>query len=167
VLVAMTVIIRDETGRDHEAVRRVHRLAFAGEAEVLLVDALRRSGDSAIALVAEQAERVVGHVLLSRLEAPMRALALAPVGVLPEHQGQGIGSALVRAALKRAQGEGWAAVFVLGEPAFYRRFGFSIEAARGYSCLYAGEFFMVRALVPDPLPTTGRIDYPPPFGELE
>jgi putative acetyltransferase len=163
----MTVTIRDETGRDHEAIRTVHRLAFAGEAEVLLVDALRRLGDAVISMVAEQAGQVVGHVLLSRLEAPMRALALAPVGVLPEHQGRGIGSALIRAALERAQGEGWAAVFVVGEPAFYRRFGFSVEAAQDYVCPYAGEFFMIRALVPDPLPATGRIDYPPPFGDLE
>jgi putative acetyltransferase len=134
---------------------------------VLLVDALRLSGDSVISLVAEQAGRVVGHVLLSRLGAPMRALALAPVGVLPDHQGQGIGSALIRAALERAQDQGIAAVFVVGEPAFYQRFGFSVGAARAYDCPYASDYFMIRALVSDPLPTTGRIDYPPPFGELE
>jgi putative acetyltransferase len=164
---AMTPIIRDETERDLAAIRTVHRLAFGGEGEGSLVGALRISGDAVISLVAEWEERVVGHVLLSRLEAPMRALALAPVGVLPDDQRRGIGSALIRAALKRAKSEHWEAVFVVGEPAYYRRFGFCAEAARGYVCTYAGDFFMVRALGAAALPTTGGIDYPAPFRALE
>jgi putative acetyltransferase len=164
---AMRLIIRDEAERDLAAIRTVHRLAFGGESEGSLVDALRVSGDAAISLVAEREDRVVGHVLLSRLHAPMRALALAPVGVLPDHQRQGIGSALIRAALERAQGDHWEAVFVVGEPAYYRRFGFCAEAARGHVCTYAGDFFMVRALGAAALPTTGGIDYPAPFRALE
>jgi putative acetyltransferase len=163
----MTLIIRDETKGDLAAIRTVHRLAFGGEGESRLVDALRSSGDAVLSLVAEREDRVVGHVLLSRLEAPMRALALAPVGVLPDHQRRGIGSALIRASLGRAQGEGWEAVFVVGEPAYYRRFGFGVEAARGYACTYAGDFFMIRALAHDPLPPTGRIEYRAAFGDLE
>ena len=163
----MAAIIRDESPSDREAVREVHRLAFGGEVEGRLVDAVRQSGDAAISLVAEQESRIVGHVLLSRLEAPMRALALAPLGVLPRYQGRGIGSALVRSALAWAQNDGWAAIFVVGEPAFYRRFVFSVEAARGFASPYAGEFFMVCALVPEALATTGRIDYPAPFADLE
>jgi putative acetyltransferase len=162
----MTTIIRDETERDLAAIRTVHRLAFGGEGEGSLVDALRRSGEAVLSLVAEWESQIVGHVLLSRLEAPMRALALAPVGVLPEHQRRGIGSALIRTALERAQGEAWEAVFVVGEPAYYRRFGFGVEAARGYACTYAGDFFMVRALGTVALPTTGRIDHPAPFRAL-
>src|SRR3546814_16531359 len=73
--------IRDEAERDHGAVREVHRSAFPGEDEARLVDALRLTGDAVISLVAEQAKQIVGHALFSRLDAPMRALALAPVGV--------------------------------------------------------------------------------------
>ena len=69
---------------DHAAVARLHRLAFEGDAEARLVDALRRSGAATVSLVAEAEGRVVGHVLLSRLEAPENALALAPLAVLPD-----------------------------------------------------------------------------------
>ena len=96
----------------------------------------------------------------------MRALALAPVGVLPDHQGRGVGSALIHAALERARSKGFDAVFVLGEPAYYRRFGFSVEDARDYESVYAGAFFMIRPLVAGSLPTAGRIEYPPAFADL-
>lgn len=162
----MAFIIRDETESDLAAIRTVHRLAFAGEDEARLVDALRRSGDTVLSLVAERQDRIIGHVVLSRLEAPMRALALAPVGVLPDYQRRGIGSALIRAALKRAQSDDFDAVFVLGEPAYYRRFGFSVEDAEGYECVYAGAFFMIRPLAAGMLPTVGLIDYPPAFAGL-
>src|SRR3546814_20202077 len=85
--------IRDEAERDHGAVREVHRSAFPGEDEARLVDALRLTGDAVVSLVAERGKQIVGHALFSRLDAPMRALALAPVGVRPDRQGQGIGSA--------------------------------------------------------------------------
>jgi putative acetyltransferase len=96
----------------------------------------------------------------------MRALALAPVGVLPDQQNRGFGSALTWAGLERARKEGFDAVFVLGEPAFYRRFGFSVEDARDYESVYAGAFFMVRPLVAGSLTTAGRIDYPAAFADL-
>lgn len=160
-------IIRDETERDHDAVHEIHRLAFAGEEEARLVDALRHAGDVAISLVADHGENLVGHVLLSRLEAPMHALALAPVGVRPDHQGRGIGSALIRRGLDRARRGGWAAVFVLGEPAYYGRFGFDVEAARGYACAYAGPHFMIKALGSERVPAFGPIAYPAPFSALD
>lgn len=160
-------IIRDEAERDHDAVRGVHRLAFAGEDEARLVDALRQAGDVAVSLVADHGERIVGHILFSRLEAPMRALALAPLGVRPDHQRRGIGSALVRRGLDRARRGGWAAVFVLGEPAYYERFGFDLDAASGYACAYAGPYFMIKTLGPAPVPGSGLIGYPAPFSALD
>ena len=124
--------IRDEVEADHAAVARLHRLAFGGDAEARLVDALRRSDTVAVSLVAQSDDAViVGHVLLSRLVSPPGALGLAPLAVLPDRQRRGVGSALVRAALARAREGGWAAAFVLGDPAYYGRFGFSAEAARG------------------------------------
>jgi putative acetyltransferase len=158
--------IRDETVADHAAVGRLHRLAFGGGAEARLVDALRRSGAAAVSLVAECGGGVVGHVLLSRLISPPDALALAPLAVLPDQQRRGVGSALVRAALERARAGGWAAVFVLGDPAFYGRFGFEAEAARGYASPYAGEHFMAVRLGPGPLPGAGAMIYPEPFAAL-
>jgi predicted GNAT family acetyltransferase len=79
------------------------------------------------------------------MQAPFRALALAPVSVAPERQKAGIGSALVRSAVERARQAGWEAVFVLGDPAYYGRFGFDAHRAAGFSTPYAGEHFMVPA----------------------
>lgn len=96
----------------------------------------------------------------------MRALALAPLGVLPDRQGAGIGSALVREGLRAAPRRGREAVFVLGDPAYYERFGFSREAARGYDSIYAGDNFMILELRPGSA-RPGAIRYPPPFAGLE
>ena len=96
----------------------------------------------------------------------MPALSLAPVAVLPQAQGRGIGAALIRGGLARAGRAGWHAVFVLGDPAYYARFGFSVEAASGYDCAYAGAHFMVLRLADAPIPATGRIAYPAPFAAL-
>ena len=161
------VVIRDESERDHAAVRELHRLAFGSDVEAALVEALRLSGDVMISLVAERQGRPSGHVLFSRLEAPMRALALAPLAVLPEAQNQGIGTALVRQGLARADQDGWQAVFVLGEPAYYRRFGFSQDAARPYACPYSGDYFMMMRLGVVAIPSTGTLTYAAPFRDLE
>ena len=160
------MLIRDETEADHAAVGRLHRLAFGGDAEARLVDALRQSGAAAVSLVAESGGVVVGHLLLSALEAPERALALAPLAVLPDRQRQGVGSALVRAALTRAREGGWAAAFVLGDPAYYGRFGFRADAARGYASPHAGEHFLAVPLGPEPLPGVGAVVHPAPFAAL-
>ncbi len=159
--------IRDETGADHAAVGRLHRLAFGGDAEARLVDALRRSGAAVLSLVAEcGGGAVVGHVLLSRLVSPPGSLALAPLAVLPERQRRGVGSALVRAALARAREGGWAAAFVVGDPAYYGRFGFDADSARGHASPYAGQHFMAAPLGAERLPGVGAVVYPAPFAAL-
>ncbi|GII81514.1 hypothetical protein Sru01_64960 [Sphaerisporangium rufum] len=104
-----------------------------------LVDTLRhgiRSGGG-LALVAEAAGQVVGHVMFtpSLLDAPRRLVGvqvLSPLGVLPEHQRQGIGSALVRAGLANlAEGE-TPVVFLEGDPGYYSRLGFVPGAELGF-----------------------------------
>jgi putative acetyltransferase len=54
-------------------------------------------------------------------------------------------------------------VFVLGDPAYYTRFGFDLEAARAFCSPYSGEGFMIRPLGKTPLPTSGEVIYPQPF----
>lgn len=159
------ITIRDEIARDQDAVRAVHEAAFADEpAVVRIVDDLNRSGDAAISLVAERETNIVGHVLFSRLQAPMRALTLSPLGVHPDWQKAGIGSTLVRNGLERARQDGWQALFVLGSPAYYGRFGFNAAAAAGYTSPYYGWPFM--ALIFDnSIPRSGRIDFPDAFAE--
>ena len=68
----------------------------------------------------------------------------------------------MRAALDRAREGGWAAVFVLGDPAYYGRFGFSADAARGYASPYAGEHFLARRSAPSHCPVSARWYIPRP-----
>ena len=159
--------IRDERASDAEGVHRVVATAFGRMDEVALVEELRRSGDYVVSLVAAEDGEIAGHVLLSKMEAPFPALALAPVSVAPARQRRGIGSALVRRAVERARKEGWAAIFVLGEPGYYGRFGFDAAAAAGFTSPYAGEHFMVLALG-TALPTSsGELRHASAFEGLE
>lgn len=158
--------IRPARAEDCRAIRRLLQRAFPGGGEAALVEALRAGGHAGIELVAEEAGRVAGHLLMSRMAAPTGALGLGPVATAPEHRRQGVASALLRHALAAARRDGWLAVFVLGEPAFYGRFGFSARAAAGWASPYAGPYFMALELAPGALAGGGTATYPPPFDEL-
>ena len=138
---------------DVPAIREVHRLAFAGPAEGEIVDALRAGGYSRLGLVAEIDGRIVGHILFSELvivpqTGTLAALALAPLAVLPEYQRQGVGSKLTQRGLSDCRAGGHQIVVVLGHPAYYPRFGFSVELARLFETPYAGKSLMALELVP-------------------
>jgi putative acetyltransferase len=164
--------IRPESGDDAEAIERVHRGAFPTGAEADLVRRLHADFDSEISLVAEQGGAIVGHVMLSRMAVtgegePIRALGLGPVGVLPGHQGAGIGGALIEGALAIARTLGEELVFVLGEPAYYERFDFTAAAAQPFASPYAGPCFMALALRPSAvLPGEGSAAYARAFPHL-
>jgi putative acetyltransferase len=159
--------VRDESPRDWKAVYQVVSSVFGQSAEAELVEELREAGDSAVSLVADEDGQIVGHVLLSKMNAPFPALALAPVSVIPAKQRSGIGSALVKGAVNRARSEGWAAIFVLGDPNYYERFGFEREAAAGFTSPYAGPHFMVLKLSPSLPATTGELRHAPAFAALD
>ena len=157
-------MIRDERPEDRAAVRAVVTAAFGQADEADLVEALHAAGDAAIALVGEVEGEVVGQVMFSPMRAPEHCLGLGPVSVLPEHQRDGIGSKLIRAGLERARHQGWRGVFLLGHRAYYPRFGFSPEAARGFASPFAGPHFMFLALSDD-APAEGQARYAAAFGE--
>ena len=162
------VNVRLEASDDHQAVRRVHLASFPGPGEADLVERLRASGDAVLSLVATEGGVLVGHVILSRMSAPFCALGLAPVAVLPDWRRQGIGANLIEEGIRCARRDGWNAVFVLGEPAYYQRFGFSAETAKNFESAYAGPYFMALSLQGVDLPaSTGSIDYPPAFAALD
>ena len=122
-------MIRAERADDEDAIRSVETAAFGRELEAKIVDDVRASDAFVrdLSLVAEDGGDVVGHVLVSRGHVePSREpiLLLGPIGVLPERQGQGIGRALVEAALEGARRLGASCVALIGEPALYERFGF-------------------------------------------
>ena len=137
----MTVGFRGEGPGEEGAVRAVVAAAFAGEPVVgELVDALRRSPDwvPGLSFVAEREGEIVGHILFTRslLDAPRRlvdVLVLSPVSVAPRHQGQGIGSALIRHGLDRVRALGEEPlIFLEGAPGFYGRFGFEPGEPLGF-----------------------------------
>lgn len=153
-------------------VRDANRGAFGREAEALLADDLRDGGYAALSLVAEEEGRLVGHIMFSEAViqtegGEVRALALGPVGVIPERQGRGVGSALIREGLDRCVQAGHRIVVLLGHPNYYPRFGFSAERAGNLSSAYSGEAFMALELVPGALSgVVGEFEFAPPFGAV-
>ena len=158
--------IRPAEARDGPAIREVLLAAFPGPGEADLVDSLRSAGDCVIELVAEDDGAVVGHILFSPMRAPFRALALGPLAVAPHRHKQGIGSALVEAGHPIAREQGWDAVFLLGDPAYYQRFGYDVALAADFLSPYSGPHFMVLALRGALPVTSGDVHYAPAFAAL-
>src|SRR2546421_1164199 len=118
------VRVRPETRADWEAIAALTEAAFGKRREARMVDAIRASEAFVpeLSLVAEDDGAIVGHVLVSYVElegAERRLLELGPMSVAPDRQRAGIGSALVRAALRRAGERGEPPVPVLGHPTHY------------------------------------------------
>lgn len=159
-------LIRAEAPADHAGVRKLLVSAFGGVAEADLVEALRREGAIAAALVAEIAGDVCGHIMMSRLRSPPNGLALAPIAVAPARQRQGIGSALMREAIDSAKANRYDIIFVLGDPDYYRRFGFSVEEAAAFQSPYSGPHFMSLRLAEEAT-RLGLVGYPVAFDGLD
>lgn len=150
------MIVRAELPRDREAVAAVHAAAFATEdgskpVEVGLVERLRADGDvlAGLTLVVEDDGAVVGHVVCSRGFVEDRpTVALGPIGVLPAKQRQDVGTTLMAAVLAAANAFDEQAVFLLGDPGYYGRFGFVLASAVGVRPPVAEwvEHFQVRRL---------------------
>jgi putative acetyltransferase len=150
-MMSLSIDIREASASDAEAIDAIHRRAFGGPVEADLVRSLCDDGYSRVSLVAIVESSVVGHVLFTRLHVAEKGrswdgLALAPLAVDPAFQRRGVGTALVHAGLEQAKFLGERIVFVLGDPAYYGRFGFSAEAAKGFECVYACEAFQALLL---------------------
>lgn len=128
--------IRYEQSNDIERISHIHYTAFKGHpihapgaepVEHIIVERLRASSALSLSLLAEENKEAVGHIAISPATVGKSALGwylLGPVGVVPSHQGKGIGSALIRAALQQMQDRGTSGIVLVGEPKFYMRFGF-------------------------------------------
>lgn len=134
------VTIRPEVQSDFGAVAFLHTEAFgADEPIVNLVSALRslKGALPTLSIVAENEGLIVGHVLLSHtwLDADAQMVdvyTLSPLGILPEHQGQGVGKALVAAGIQAAKDAGAGMVFLEGNPKYYRGSGFVAAGDLGF-----------------------------------
>ena len=163
-----------ERQEDSAAIQEVHLKAFGGPTEAKLVRLICERKKALISLVALADDKVVGHILFSRVtiaNAPetFNAVGLAPVAVLPEFQGKGIGSQLIRDGLQRCKQAGHDAVVLVGYPSYYSRFGFVRAADFSLQNEYGvHDEFMVLALRDGALKeVNGMVKYLPEFGEVE
>jgi putative acetyltransferase len=158
--------IRAATPGDRAAIRLVEEHAFGQKAEAGLVDALVDNGDAVIELLAEDDGQVVGHILFSRIFVAtggrnFPAVALAPLAVEPSVHGAGIGGALIREAHIRLRDAGETLSVVLGDPAYYGRFGYAHERAKNFESDYQCE--ALQALAWADAPHAGKLVYAPAF----
>jgi putative acetyltransferase len=173
------VLIRRESPGDADAIRAITAAAFArpdrpdrAPPEVRLVDELRTSEAwlPALSLVAtDPGAEVIGHVLCTRAHvdrAPV--LALGPLTVRPDRQRSGVGSALVHTVLGAADALGEPLVALLGDPGYYRRFGFRLAAEYQINPPVASwrPHFQVRVLFCYRPSVTGTFRYAEPFDRV-
>ena len=151
-------------------IRDLHLAAFAPSTyEAEIVDALRAAGDDVpeLCLVAVEDGTLTGHVMISRgAVGEHPALALGPIAVQPVRQHEGIGAALMRAAIDRATQTTYPLLALLGHPAYYPRFGFRPGTTFGITTIYDAppEAWMVLPLPAYEPSITGRFSYPAAFG---
>ena len=145
--------IRPAAGDDVARIDALLRASFAAPAEAMLVRDLCTDGDMVLTLVAIDArdDALVGMVAFSRMtvaihDKPVAAVALAPVAVAPIHRDRGVAEALIQAGIDQLEAAGIVLCFVLGDPAFYGRFGFDADFARGFATPYAGDHLMALPL---------------------
>lgn len=142
-------VIRRETDADIDAIRDVTISAFAtleisSHTEQFIVEALRSANALSVSLVAEMDGRVVGHIAFSPVtisDGSQNWYGLGPVSVLPQHQKQGIGKALIEAGLALLKGMGARGCVLVGHPGYYRKFGFSNTPALGLEGVPPEVFF--------------------------
>jgi len=165
------VLIRLESARDADRIHELQAAAFGQIAEADLAVALRAGGHCIpeMCFVAEIDERVVGHVVCSTGfvgDAPVAGLG--PIGVEPDLQHDGIGSALMHAAIGAAEARHEPMIVLLGNPAYYCRFGFTPASDIGIAPPEEawGPHFQSRALTHHDASLTGTYRYAEPFDQL-
>ncbi|MFK7820733.1 MAG: GNAT family N-acetyltransferase [Planctomycetaceae bacterium] len=171
----LNILIRQELESDYDAIRRLLTEAFPTKAEADLVDRLRGNQKLVISSVAidSDTDEVVGHIAFSpvTLSEPTvcAGLGLAPVVVKPDCQSRGVGRQLIESTLDSCRRSGTDFVVVLGEPGYYKRFGFAPASEFGLGNEYGvDDPFMVLELRPSCLKAaTGVVSYATEFADLE
>jgi putative acetyltransferase len=149
------IIVRPESPADAVVIEAVTVAAFvnaphAAHTEQFIVAALRKAGQLTVSLVAELGGEIVGHVAVSPVvltDGSPGWFGLGPISVLPGHQGRGIGSRLMNEALRLLRERSAAGCVLVGDPGYYRRFGFRAAPSLTYPGVPA-EYLLALAFGP-------------------
>jgi putative acetyltransferase len=160
--------IRQERPEDATTIRVVTDAAFKGkpyshQTEARIIDALRAAGALTISLVEIENAEIVGHVAFSPVRINGAAsdwYGLGPVSVRPDRQQRGIGQALIRDGLQRLQSTSAAGCVLLGDPAYYGRFGFESDPNLRYGDVPSRYF---QRLTLNGSPPKGDVSFHPGF----
>lgn len=167
------MLIRTEAPADILAIDRLLKSTFETDAEANLVMKLRENGRRTLSLVACSDEgEVVGYVLFSPVTLDgidRNWQGLAPLAVSEEYRKQGIAEQLIREGFSSLFEFGYPACVVLGDPAYYGRFGFESSAKYNMQCQWEvpeGAFQVVALAEGEFAEASGLIEYSPEFLEL-
>lgn len=160
--------IRLERPEDATTIHAVTEVAFKGmrfsdNTEAKVIDALREAGALVLSLVATQGDEIVGHIAFSPVTINGEAgdwYGLGPVSVRPDHQRTGIGRALIGEGLRRLRSMGAGGCVLLGDPAYYARFGFENDPGLSHAGAPAWAFQCLTLNGPRP---RGEVRFHPGF----
>ncbi|MEQ8508911.1 MAG: N-acetyltransferase [Rhodospirillaceae bacterium] len=163
-------VIRLEMDADRAAIHALHSAAFETTAEADLVDLLRADNALTLSLVADIAGKLVGHVAVSPVtlndSRDSKWFGLGPIAVHPNHQRRGIGATLMLKALNDTAALGGQGMVLLGDPAFYTRFGF--QPSTDFDLAWengGGPYFQAVKLGKATVPK-GTVAYHPAFDQV-
>ena len=124
-------MIRETRESDLEEVFNLIHAAFGNRSESDLVKQLISDGEVLINLLVESSDTIIGNVVVSKITMePGIGLfcgGVAPFSVLPDHQSSGVGYKLMTSAINESKKKGMDALFLLGDPNYYKRFGFIVS----------------------------------------
>jgi len=137
------ISIRKEKAEDAHGIRLVNEKAFGRLQEAELVDKLRLTCPKLLSLIALCEDQLIGHILFSPatiegVHGVLEGMGLAPVAVLPDDQGKGMGSKLIRSGIDILEKDSCPFIIVLGHPHYYPRFGFEPASKYGIRCQWEG-----------------------------
>ena len=164
----MILTIRPEQPEDVSEIREIVKNAFRGtphtnSKEHFLIDLLRENGDLYLSRVAERDGHMVGHIAVSSVKMSCGAknwFGIGPVSVMPDFQGQGGGSKMIESTLSQLREGGASGCVLVGDPAYYTRFGFRHVSALTYAGIPEGYFL---ALSFNNRYPNGSVTYPDAF----
>ncbi len=176
-----TFTVRPERDGEQDLVRSIEEAAFGRALEADIVDAIRGTDDwlkGGSMMAIDEFKKAAGHVLASRgrleragervgEEEPLALAMLGPIGVLPDRQGKGAGTALMRAAISFATQRHYPLLCLLGDPGYYRRFKFEPGRAVGIEppVAWPDENWLALRLIDWHPGLAGVAHYPPAFAD--